>query len=90
MTSDELEQVSAIERDVELAFRSYPSLTARVRWLCAFVRRQDSPESVVDDRDKVLKAQSERIAELEIRLGLTAEAVLEKERAELDARTTTK
>jgi hypothetical protein len=86
MTREDLAALEKLEDDVFLIGRQFPTIAAGVRWLCALVKRLDTPESVADDRDQVLQAQSARIAALEARLGLTPERVLAVERAEMSLR----
>jgi hypothetical protein len=87
MTPEDLEAVEALERDADRALAPMPTLKARVKWLCALVKRLESPEPVIDDRDKILQAQAERIATLELRMNLTPDVIFAQERAEIEGRT---
>jgi hypothetical protein len=84
---EDLAAVDALEADSKRMHGQNPALMTRVQWLCTLVKRLDAPESVPDDRDAVLQTQAARIVELESRLGLSADAVLALERAQLKART---
>ena len=86
MIQEALKAIGELEHDCDRLFRQFPSFIARVRWLCELVKVMGDHEPLKDDRDAVLSEQADRIAALESRMGLTHDAVLAIERAELVSR----